>query len=80
MGKRSFEARQAKRGYILAMHLANEMGLHHSTIYRWIQKKKITAEHIGNRRWVRIASLRTYLGDHAFKLYKLDELIRRLKR
>lgn len=77
--KPTFETRQAKRGYILAYRLADLMGKHHSTIYRWIGQQKIKAEKIEERQWVHLLSVRDYLGETAFKTYGLDKVHARMK-
>lgn len=73
------EQRQAKRGYILAVRLAVLTGKHHSTIYRWIKHNKIVAEKIEDRQFVRMLSVRDFIGEQAFKLYKLDKVHERMK-
>lgn len=77
--KITFEQRQAKRGYILAYRLADLMGKHHSTIYRWISAGKISAERIEGRQWVRLLSVRDCIGETAYKLYKLDKVYEHMK-
>lgn len=75
----TFPQKQAKRGYILAFRLSQLLRKHHSTIYRWSQLGKVDSERVGDQHWIKLESVRTHLGEDAFKTYKLDKMLARMK-
>lgn len=53
-----------KQGWIPACHAAKLMGVHHVTIYRWIDAGKIEGIRIGHLRYVRKTAIAIWLRDN----------------
>ncbi len=67
------------KGYIPAPRVINKLGVHHTTLYRWINKGKLKAMRVGGtgdaasgsggRLYVNRESLIDYLGKEAAEVF-----------
>lgn len=57
------------KGYLPAPEVIKDLGVHHTTLYRWIKKKKVKSARVGGRLYVSRASLVEYLGQEAAEVF-----------
>ena len=53
------------RGYMMVCEVAEKIGIHHITVYRWIHDGKIRAKDFSGAYYVDWLSVMDYLGDVA---------------
>ena len=73
MSKIDQEAHLREKGYIPAQQVIDKVGMHHATLYRWIQKKKIKGIKVGLKHYVKLTSLIQFLGEEAAQEFGLHE-------
>ena len=61
------------KGYVPASGIAEKLGKHVTTIYRWIDAGVIDGIRVGKLRYVSLQSLFDYLGEEAVETFELKE-------
>ena len=59
-------------GFLPAQQVANTLGKHVSTIYRWSDSGAIEEIRIGKRRYIKTKSIVAYLGKDVAALFGLE--------
>lgn len=60
------------KGYLLVAEAARKIGVAPSTIYRWIEERKVDGFREGYRRYVRWVSILEHLGPVSLQVRGLD--------
>ncbi len=54
-----------KDGYLRATEVARRLSMHHSAVYRMLDREEVEGLRVAGSRYVKVASLKKYLGEAA---------------
>ena len=59
------------RGLFSVSEISQKLGVHPTTVYRWIDANKIEGGRAGGRRYVDLESLKEFLGEETLQAAKI---------